>query len=124
MQKRLKDKKIHIVYMEDSNSPEPDSGELAAKVPNLWAYVRETNDREKYYTHGQSYDAEELIFKINWLPEETFNTSMQIYYKKNLYNITGIDRFEGGRNDVKITAEKTTTRLTKSEINMFEGLFK
>lgn len=70
---------------------------------NIWAYYRQASGSE-FYTAATVNEKVEAIFQINW--RNDIDTSMQILYNNEKYNITRIDDFEGYKTDLKIYAYK------------------
>ena len=99
----MKDKKITILEYDEDNKFVP-------KYENIWAYYRQASGQEIFLA-GQTQAQIEVVFEINWKPD--LDTSMIITYKDQDYNITRIDDFEGGKNDLKIYARKYRYRQVK-----------
>lgn len=100
----MKDKKITILSYEGMVD---DAGDyIEGEVPlyeNIWAYYRQASGNEIYLA-AQAQAKVEVVFEINW--RDNIDTTMKVRYKGQDYNITRIDYFEGGKNDLKIYAYK------------------
>lgn len=102
----LKDKKISIVKLGEGTDEDGFPIEAIVPIPNganIWAYYRHATGKE-FYQASQVNAKEEVIFVINYRSD--IDTTMQIEYKSELYNITRIDDFEGYKEDLKIYAYK------------------
>lgn len=100
----IKDKKISIIAYQEIVDDAGDVIEGEAPLyENIWAYYRQASGNEIYLA-AQAQAKVEVVFEINW--RDNIDTSMKIRYKGNDYNITRIDDFEGGKNDLKIYAYK------------------
>ncbi len=96
----IKDKKITILSYQTIVDEVGDV--IGKEVPlyeNIWAYYRQASGNEIYLA-AQVQAKVEVVFEINW--RDNIDTTMTIRYKGNDYNITRIDDFEGGKNDLKI----------------------
>ena len=104
MQKKTKNKKIELFelqYIED------DIGQQIERFINLtqtpiWAYFRQVSNSE-YFAAKSIQSTEEVVFVINW--RKDISTYVQIKFEGKFYDITRIDCFEGGKNDLKLYAK-------------------
>ena len=102
--KKLKDKKIRIVKLQQSK--DEDGFFFFEWIPihngTLWAYYRQLSGKEFYASKAvQHY--EECLFIINYRDDIT--TDMEIEYSGKYYDITRIDDFEGYKSDISIYAK-------------------
>ena len=100
----VKDKKITILSYQEIVDEVGDV--IKGEVPiyeNIWAYYRQASGNEIYMA-AQIQAKIEVVFEINW--RDNIDTNMKVRYKGQDYNITRIDDFEGGKNDLKIYAYK------------------
>ncbi len=105
MQKKTKNKKIELFelqYIED------DIGQQIERLVNLtptpiWAYFRQLSNDE-YFTGVNTAVSEEVLFIVNWYKD--ISTFVQIKFEGEFYDITRIDCFEGGKNDLKLYAKR------------------
>lgn len=100
----IKDKKISIIAYQEIVDDAGDVIEGEAPLyENIWAYYRQASGNEIYLA-AQVQTKIEVVFEISWKPD--IDTNMKVRYKGQDYNITRIDDFEGGKNDLKIYAYK------------------
>lgn len=97
----IKDKKIDILQTQTIKVNGFTKVELVPLYTNLWAYYRQASGDE-IYAAAQIKSKVEVVFEINW--RDNIDTTMKIGYKGKVYDITRIDDFEGGKNDLKIYA--------------------
>lgn len=105
--KKLKDKKIRIVKLQQSKDEDGFSINEWIPIHNgtLWAYYRQLSGKEFYASKAvQHY--EECLFIINYRDDIT--TDMEIEYSGKYYDITRIDDFEGYKSDISIYAKLAT----------------
>lgn len=98
--KKLKDKKIRIVKLQQSKDEDGFSINEWIPIHNgtLWAYYRQLSGKEFYASKAvQHY--EECLFIIN------YRDDMEIEYSGKYYDITRIDDFEGYKSDISIYAK-------------------
>jgi len=101
----IKDKKISILSQQRTVN---EIGETVYEyVPlheNIWAYYRHASGKEQANSVLSSVNETkvEAIFKINW--RDDIDETMQIRFRGEDYQITGIDDFEGYKEDLTISA--------------------
>lgn len=102
--KKLKDKKIRIVKLQQSK--DKDGFMIDEWIPihsgTLWAYYRQLSGKEFYASKAVQHD-EECLFIINY--RDYITADMEIEFKDKYYDITRIDNFEGYKNDIYIYAK-------------------
>jgi SPP1 family predicted phage head-tail adaptor len=101
--KKLKDKKIRIVKLQQSKDEDGFSINEWVPIHNgtLWAYYRQLSGKEFFASAAVQHD-EECLFIINYRDDIT--ADMEIEFK-NKYYITRIDDFEGYKSDIFIYAK-------------------
>lgn len=100
----VKDKKITILsYQEIVDEAGNVIKEEVPLYENIWAYYRQASGNEIYMAARVEAKVE-VVFEVNW--RDNIDTTMKVRYRGNDYNITRIDDFEGGKNDLKIYAYK------------------
>jgi len=103
---KIKDKKVTILKFrefEDEHGFTTGVYEPLPGAENIWAYFRHASGNEFIQTENTNSKID-VIFEINW--RNGVDTSMQIQYKGQKYNITCIDNYEGYKKDLKIYAYK------------------
>ena len=102
--KKLKDKKIRIVKLQQSKDEDGFSINEWVPIHNgtLRAYYRQLSGKEFFASAAVQHD-EECLFIINYRDDIT--ADMEIEFKNKYYNITRIDDFEGYKSDIFIYAK-------------------
>ena len=102
----VKDKKVTFLVSTIEQDAELNPIVVWAALPgaeNIWAYYRQASGTEIFQAATINTKVE-AVFEINW--RNDINTSMQIQYQGQDYNITRIDDFEGYKEALKIYAYK------------------
>jgi len=103
----IKDKKISILAQQKTVNEMYETVYVYMPMPgaeNIWAYYRHASGKEQANSVLGSVNETkvEAIFKINW--RDDIDEAMQIRFRGKDYQITGIDDFEGYKEDLTISA--------------------
>lgn len=107
MKRYKKDKKITILARQEYENA---AGETSTKVmplpngENIWAYYRQASTSELAMVAQTKLIQVDVIFKVNW--RDDLDTTMEILFRNEKYEITRIDDFEGYKNDLTIYATR------------------
>lgn len=102
----LKDKKIEIWrHNEDSVNSNgiPETREEKLHTGAIWAYYRHVSSKETYAAMSVQY-REDAVFILNHREGIDPRTDY-IVYNGRKYDINGIDDFQGGKGDIRISAK-------------------
>lgn len=102
----LKDKRIEL-WRHCAGTTDEDGFPIDEdkKIASLWAYYRHASSEERYRAMMVQYKVD-VIFIINYRCDINPKTDF-IIFRGVRYEINGVDDYEGGKREIKISARYT-----------------